>query len=472
MATATDTTLGTIALMGDLAGGSNATLPSLTPTGVIPGEFFAPSIVIDTKGRILYGRSINEYDVPCAASDQCGTVKIGNNITTTTVDERTEISLKKASATEYGAVKLGNGFTRDCCEIFLDYPIATTAIRGTVIVPNGSNVVVDGAGNLSIPLATAGVSGLLTVPTANGLSITAGVVNFVSPKSADATTSSQGFVQVGTNLSVDGTGILSIPNASSSVPGVARGDATFGHSSGVLSQATIATGSVLGLVKAGSGTSVDGSGLLSVASANDATTSTKGTVRVAAGDPILSISGGVVSSTGTLATTGAVGLARPGTNIAFDSGTATISIPVSNPGTSTVGIASTSSTWLTLVNGALDLSSSILQASNQNTYTKAQISALVSANISGTYFIDFSQSNVFALTLTGGVSLMPSNFAEGGQYIVIVKQNSSGSNTLTYSSDFKFAGSPLISTTPNSVSLITINVVDSKLFCQVERNFS
>jgi len=54
MALATNTTLGTIALQGDLYGGS-ADFPSLVPSGVVPGTSTNfNSQVIDAKGRIVY----------------------------------------------------------------------------------------------------------------------------------------------------------------------------------------------------------------------------------------------------------------------------------------------------------------------------------------------------------------------------------------------------------------------------------
>lgn len=55
MALATNSTPGSIVLAGDLTGVAAA--PELRVTGVAPGVYYSPSVVIDAKGRIIYAKS-------------------------------------------------------------------------------------------------------------------------------------------------------------------------------------------------------------------------------------------------------------------------------------------------------------------------------------------------------------------------------------------------------------------------------
>ena len=82
---------------------------------------------------------------------------------------------------------------------------------------------------------------------------------------SNATTSTPGVITVGTNLNVDGSGVLSVPTA---------------------------TSSVLGVVKPGTGLTVDGNGALNATVIGDASTSSKGIMQVGTG---LTVSSGTVS---------------------------------------------------------------------------------------------------------------------------------------------------------------------------------
>lgn len=87
---------------------------------------------------------------------------------------------------------------------------ATTTALGSVIVPTAGRLAVDGSGNISVPLATGAVFGVVKVTTGNGLDLTSGVVS-----EALSTTTTAGTVIVPTagHLSVDGSGNISV-NAS------------------------------------------------------------------------------------------------------------------------------------------------------------------------------------------------------------------------------------------------------------------
>lgn len=332
MAIANENALGTIVLAGDLAGGMDPTGPQLTPTGVTPGEYKGATVVVDAKGRILHARKLSELDVPCADVGVCGIVKVGNNITATTVEDgSTSVSIIKATETDYGVVKLGPGFTKGCCEMYVDYPKATTTTAGSVIVPVSGNLVIDVNANISVPIgsttvkglvyangggltigggvlsfnpagatyptATTTSTGMVSVPTANNLSVNgSGVVTFDSLNAtfANATTSTKGMVQVGSNVSVS-SGTISLAVGSASVAGTIRGDADITHSSGTISYTKVATAGSLGLVKVGAGLGVDAAGVVSRgAGSGDATTTSKGVVQID-GNGTFFVSGGFIS---------------------------------------------------------------------------------------------------------------------------------------------------------------------------------
>lgn len=368
MAVATENALGTIVLAGDLAGGSNPTAPQLSPTGVVPGEYKGVSLVVDAKGRTVFARELSTVDLGCATKESCGAVAIGHNIVSQTIEDRTEISLAIASADTYGVVKLGDGISKDCCEIYVEVPPATTTTVGQVSVPLNSGLVVDN-GALSAATATSSVKGIIKVPSADGLSIDAGVVTFVVDDTVlPATTTSKGFVrpndtalsvtngvlnldgsavttfpigsgatkgvvEIGSNLSVS-SGLVSIPTATPSTIGVFRGDSTFTHTGGVLA-APKATSTDLGLVKVGAGLSVDGTGSVS-RGAGSASTSAKGFLQI---DPAgyINVSAGVLSTP--TATTSTFGVFRGDASFSYTDGTMSYSSVASSgtPGFVTVG---------------------------------------------------------------------------------------------------------------------------------------
>lgn len=204
MAVATDTALGTVLLAGDLAGSSNANTPQLTPTGVTPGEYKGASVVVDAKGRILHARSFANFDVPCASSEICGLVKVTGDHNITSEDGK--ISVKLASETEYGVVKIGNGLGRDCCETFVEVTPANATTVGIVAAPSPQFTIQD-AGDLAIVPASPATKGTVVVPVDGGLTVSNGTVSF-AVSSSTATASSRGVVQVGNGLNV-ASGVLS-----------------------------------------------------------------------------------------------------------------------------------------------------------------------------------------------------------------------------------------------------------------------
>lgn len=279
MAEATNTTLGTVVLAGDLTG--SAQTPTLKPTGVLPGTYKAANIVVNNKGLVIDAIEGDPDLLSCATTSSCGFVVVGDNISVT----GGEISIPIATSEVLGVVKMGSGLVSDLCGtlnidignvdllvaeasasapgkvqigdgisvisgvissdityITENIPDATTLIKGKVQI--GSNIGVT-SGEVYIPLSDTSTKGVLSIQSNSGLEITGGVLSGVI-----STSLVKGVVQVGTNINV-ATGTISIEDSSTLVKGV---------------------------VEIGGGLSVVG-GVVSV-NLPDATTSTKGVVQV------------------------------------------------------------------------------------------------------------------------------------------------------------------------------------------------
>ncbi len=141
---------------------------------------------------------------------------------------------------------------------------------------------------------------------------------------AVATTTTLGIVKIGSGLSVDGAGLVTAnaqPIASASVFGVIKvGAGLTINGSGVLSTTyspTLATASAPGIVQIGSGLSVDVFGVLSTAALAIATTTTLGVVKVGSG---LAIDGaGLLTASGaSIATASVLGIVKIGAGLGVD----------------------------------------------------------------------------------------------------------------------------------------------------------
>lgn len=476
MATATDQALGTIVLAGDLAGGSDPTNPQLTPTGAVPGEYIAPGLVVDAKGRIAYARSISNADVPCASDTQCGIAKVSDKHDI--VNEGGKISLKYASKDDFGVVKVGSGFGKDCCEIFVDYIVATESTVGLVTVPGLGNLTVSGPDQLAVPLATSSVNGVVKVPNTNGFTNTAGVISYTPTV---ATTGAKGVVQVGSGFDITGS-TLSVPAASTSVTGVFRFTSEFPFASSTYTYTTAATASSIGFVKVGSGLGVDANGVLTRGS-GDATTSSKGLVQV---DPSggLSVASGVLSFANTEATAGSKGIVMPGTGMAVSAGSLSI-VDATNSTKGAVGVGPSGS--LVITNGLIDFGPSLLQNNTANTFTKAQVTQKVvvtpPASSATPITLDLTATNVFEITMNKDLLIgTPTNLVAGGRYILIIKQDSTGGRSFQFGTGWKLFDAygssntwPSVSQAQNSISILSFTVIDAVtpvIVGQLQNNFA
>lgn len=242
-----------------------------------------------------YIGSINIQEVWSATVDASGTITIGAGQSITApadVEVGDAITLTAEAivdGTTYAAgsmfrrVAVGEGATKDTLadyrSITMDLFAATSteinagtdqekyitpaSLKNSAPAFDGSNISNINVGNIA--KATATTFGVVQVPSANGISVAAGVIS-VAKASADAF----GTVQIGSNLTV-ADGVISVPAASDSVAGVvtvgtAAGNVPVIQAGGKLlaSVMPVATADAVGAVKAGTGLSVAGDGTLSV----------------------------------------------------------------------------------------------------------------------------------------------------------------------------------------------------------------
>ncbi len=389
--------------------------------------------------------------IPLASTTNLGIVQVGTGLQ---IDGSGVLSLVSplptASTTQAGLVQIGSGLdVSDGVISATPIPDATTSTKGLVQI--GSNLAVSsGVVSASFPDATTVVKGLVQI--GSGLDVTGGVVSLAAIP--DATTTSKGYVQVGTNLAVsDGVISASLPDATTTSKGLVQIGSGLSVTGGVISadSAVDATTTSKGLVQIGTNLSVS-SGVIS-ASYPDATSSTPGLVTIGSG---LSANSGVVSIAD--ATTSSKGVVQIGANLTVTSGV--VSAPTAT--SSTLGVVtSNDTTSLTISSGLIDVGSNIPKKNTANTFTKAQVTALVAGGNTGTATVtpNFSNGNVFFYTATGNFTLAaPTNVVAGGTYMIIIKQDAIGSRACTFNNAYKFGTGAIsaLSTTANKYDIISI----------------
>jgi hypothetical protein len=88
---------------------------------------------------------------------------------------------------------------------------------------------------------------------------------------------------------------------------------------------------------------------------------------------------------------------------------------------------------------------------------------------------DLSQNQVCSVTLAGNRTLAaPTNQVDGATYILIVKQDATGSRTLTFNSTYKFPGgtAPTLSTGANDVDIVTFVSDGTNMYGVSQLDFS
>lgn len=291
--------------------------------------------------------NVNDFSLPVATASTEGIVKIGSGINVTG-DGTISVNVPNATGATAGLVKLGANIVIDGNGA-ISIPAATTTTPGVVKV--GAGLTIDGNGYLALSttsLATNSTPGLVRIGT--GLLVSNGIVSIDTSNLPAASKSSKGAVRIGANIDVTG-GVISVPVASSTTAGVVKLDTgkLFIDGNGFLninSSLAFATASQTGLVRIGSNISVNAQGYISV-SIPDATTSTKGQVQVGYG---LNVASGVLSVND--ATTSQKGIVQVGTGLTVTNGVLSANPPDAT--TSTKGVVQIGP-GLTVTNGVVSL---------------------------------------------------------------------------------------------------------------------
>lgn len=88
---------------------------------------------------------------------------------------------------------------------------------------------------------------------------------------------------------------------------------------------------------------------------------------------------------------------------------------------------------------------------------------------------DLSANQVCSVTLAGNRTLAaPTNFKDGATYILIIKQDATGTRTLTFNPVYKFPGgtAPTLTTAANAVDIITFISDGTNMYGVSQLNFS
>ena len=254
MALATNSTPGSIVLAGDLTG--SATAPQLRSTGVIPGSYVAPRIIVDSKGRIVWASNPDyatiEPFMPVATTGSKGMVQVSASDPGLQMQGATLVyNLRDATTSAPGAVTVSSAST-SYLEIVgdgvLQMKTATTSSLGVITVGNGLAVNGD-ALQYDDTLVERGELGAVKVPSSHSafLTLTNGVL--AVNKIAGSNPVDPGMASFGSGLSVDGNGhvTLNAPDATTTTKGVVQIGDYINVTNGVISLTTQATSSSKGI---------------------------------------------------------------------------------------------------------------------------------------------------------------------------------------------------------------------------------
>lgn len=281
------------------------------PEDILP---LIPDASTSVKGQVQIGSNLNVtggvVSVPVGSASVAGVVRPdGTSVSVNNgVISVNPSSFPQASDSVYGLVRIqaGGGINVVDGVITADVPpLASSVQKG--ILQAGANINISSESVISIPKATSSVFGVIR--PGQGLTVVDGVLSI--DQSAIATESTPGLVSIGENIEVGPNGLrpaLQIASASSlGLVKVGAGLSIDGSgvlSNTIISSPPVASTSQLGMVQIGTGVNV-ASGVISIP---DATTSVKGAVRI--GTVGISVSGGVINAK--LASNSELGITRPG----------------------------------------------------------------------------------------------------------------------------------------------------------------
>ena len=127
------------------------------------------------------------------------------------------------------------------------------------------------------------------------------------------------------------------------------------------------------------------------------------------------------------------------------------------------------------VNDILDFYSTSGPYATAGTYTKQQAFGMTTLTDASSIAWDLSLNQVAQVTLTDNRALAnPTNKVAGATYVLIVKQDGTGSRTLSFGSDYKFhlGATPTLSTGANDVDILCFITDGSNMFGTALLDFS
>jgi hypothetical protein len=122
-----------------------------------------------------------------------------------------------------------------------------------------------------------------------------------------------------------------------------------------------------------------------------------------------------------------------------------------------------------------DLPAATVSLDTARTYTKAQRVAAVTLSDASTINVDADTGNVFYVLLGGNRTLAnPTNLVNGQTLVFVLKQDGTGSRTLTYGTNYKFPGGtvPTLSTGANDVDVLYCVANNNLLYCNLVKDFA
>ena len=421
-------------------------------------------VIVPVSGNIDVDISGN-IGVPIASDTVVGVISVGAGLTVdgSGVVSYSTSALPIASDTVLGCVKEGSGVSIDVNGVATvdigTLATATESSLGVVQIGDGIDVT-DGIisvdlSELSIPTASDTVVGGIKI--GNGLDIDGSAVCSVDPTELLANGVNAGTVIVGPNISLN-TGTISVADASTSTKGVVQ----IGTNTGlgvingeVYGELATTTNKGMVYVPTGTGLSITAGALSGV----NATTSTKGVVQIGTNTG-LSVSAGVLN--GVNATTSTKGVVQIQSNTGLTVSGGLLSGTLSNS-TTTLGVVKSANTDnITISSGLIDIGTNVPKLNVSNTWSNAQIMSLSTVAYTSPWTPNFNNSNVFSMTLSGAGPLVienPTSITPGGVYIMLLTQDATGGRMVTWNgSYFKFPSgtSTSLSVEPNAVDIITM----------------
>ena len=188
---------------------------------------------------------------------------------------------------------------------------------------------------------------------------------------------------------------------------------------------------------------------------------------------------GTTTSTAATITTGTIPTLTAGTTTGtagiFTSGTVT----TLNSTTGTIGNFTTTLTGdVTISTGSATVGTRVAVLNTAQQYTRAHNFAATALTItSGTVPWNLAENQVATLNVTTNATMnTPTNPQAGSTYVMIVTQGTGGSNTLSFSTAYKFpggsSGTPVLSTGSAQVDVLSFVSNGTVLFGVASQNFS